>query len=132
MTRMRRPSDSPDATPATTPAACIGLWLLIGTSLLSGAACSAELRGRIWDAATGAAPAGGSLELSCGGDPSPNPHPLTGSGAYSIRNVPSGTCKVTVHTSQGRASRTVAINKPVVQFSCETRAVGRKVVLIPR
>lgn len=93
-------------------------------------ASSAELRGRIWDASTGAAPKGGSLKLSCGG--SPNPHPLAGNGTYSIRDVPSGTCKLTVTTSKGIASRTITINKPVVQFSCETRKVGNKIVLVPR
>lgn len=93
-------------------------------------ASSAELRGRIWDASTGAAPKGGSLKLSCGG--TPDPHPLVGKGSYSIRNVPSGTCELTVTTSRGKASRIITINKPVVQFSCETRAVGNKIVLVPR
>jgi len=109
------------------------LWFLISTSLLlSGTASSAELRGRIWDGSTGVAPIDGELALSCGGNPSPNPHPLTGSGFYSIRNVPDGTCKLTVTTSRGTASRTIAINKPVVRFSCETRAVGKRLFLISR
>lgn len=93
-------------------------------------ASSAELRGQIWDAATGAAPANGSLHLSCGGKP--NPHPLVGNGSYSIRNVPNGSCKLTVSTSRGTATRTISINKPVVQFNCETRRAGNKIVLVPR
>jgi hypothetical protein len=107
----------------------LSLWLLI-LLMLPAVASSAELRGRIWDASTGTAPKEGSLKLSCGG--SPNPHPLVGKGSYSIRNVPSGTCELTVTTSSGKASRTITINKPVVQFSCETRAVGKKIVLVPR
>lgn len=114
---------------AATHASSLSLWLLI-LLLVPAVASSAELRGRIWDASTGAAPKGGSLELSCGG--SPNPHPLAGKGSYSIRDVPSGTCTLTVTTSRGAASRTITINKPVVQFSCETRTVGNKIVLVPR
>jgi hypothetical protein len=113
----------------TAHASSLSLWFLI-ILMVPAVASSAELRGRIWDASTGAAPKGGSLKLSCGG--SPNPHPLAGNGTYSIRDVPSGTCKLTVTTSKGIASRTITINKPVVQFSCETRKVGNKIVLVPR
>jgi len=97
---------------------------------LSGTALAAELRGRIWDTNTGKAPAAAELALSCGGQP--NPHPLGGDGSYSIRDVPSGNCKITVNTSRGKASRTIAINRPVVKFSGETSAVGNGIVLIPR
>jgi len=114
---------------ATTPANRLSLWLLI-LLLAPAVVSSAELRGRIWDASTGAAPQSGSLQLSCGG--SPNPHPLAGNGSYSIRDIPGGTCKLTVTTSRGTASRTITISKPVVQFSCETRTVGNKIVLVPR
>jgi hypothetical protein len=114
------------ATAAAIPRA---LWLLIFL-LVPVVASPAELRGRIWDASTGAAPTGGSLELSCGGQP--NPHLLAGNGSYSIRNVPSGTCKLTVTTSNGDAARTITINRPVIQFSCETRKVGNRIVLVPR
>lgn len=114
---------------ASAPRGVLFLWLLI-LLLAPTVVSSAELRGRIWDASTGVAPQGGSLKLSCGG--SPNPHPLVGKGSYSIRNVPDGTCKLTVTTSSGKASRTITINKPVVQFSCETRTVGKKIVLVPR
>lgn len=102
------------------------IQLSLGLSLAS----AAELRGRIWDASTGKAPSGGSIQLSCGGKP--NPHKLVGTGSYSIRNVPNGSCRATIKTSRGSASRTVTINKPVVQFSSETRTVGNKVLLIPR
>lgn len=114
---------------AVAPVNLLSLWLLI-LLLVPAVASSAELRGRIWDASTGAAPKDGSLKLSCGG--SPNPHPLAGNGSYSIRDVPSGTCKLTITTSRGIVSRNITINKPVVQFSCETRKVGNKIVLVPR
>ena len=102
------------------------VMLLLATSVVS----AAELRGRIWDAATGNAPSGGSLQLNCGG--SPNPHSLVGNGSYSIRNVPSGPCKITVRTSDGTASRNITINKPVVRFNGETRRAGNRIFLVPR
>lgn len=118
---------------AATPSwriATAAFWLVILSQALSGIASAAELRGRIWDASTGSAPVGGKLQLNCGGKP--NPHPLGGKGSYSIRNVPSGNCKLTVTTPSGTASRTIAINRPVVKFSGETRAVGNGIILIPR
>ncbi|MDX1411008.1 MAG: hypothetical protein R3351_02535 [Nitrospirales bacterium] len=105
------------------------IWPLM-LVLVTSAASAAELRGRVWDAKTKKAPNRGSLELSCGGNP--NPHPLVGNGSYSIRNVPNGTCKITVSTSGGKASRTITINKPVVQFNGETRKAGNKIFLVPR
>jgi hypothetical protein len=105
--------------------ATAAFWLVILSQAFSGIASAAELRGRILNAPTGA-----ELKLNCGGKP--NPHPLGGSGSYSIRNVPSGNCKLTVTTSSGTASRTIAINKPVVKFSGEIRAIGNGIVLIPR
>ena len=105
------------------------LWSLL-LLLFSSFASAAELRGRIWDAKTGKAPAKGSLKVSCGGNP--NPHSLVGSGSYSIRNVPNGICTLTVNTSNGSASRTITINKPVVQFNGETRKAGNKIFLVPR
>ena len=107
----------------------LSLSLLI-LLLIPTAVSSAELRGKIWDASTGAAPAKGSLRLTCGGKP--NPHPLVGNGSYSIRDVRSGSCTLTISTSSGSASRTISINKPVVQFSCETRRAGNTIVLVPR
>ena len=114
---------------SSAPRAQFYIWPLI-LLLASTIASAAELRGRIWDAATSKAPENASLRLSCGGNP--NPHPLLGSGSYSIRNVPNGTCTLTVNTANGSASRTVTINKPVVQFSGETRKAGNKIFLVPR
>jgi hypothetical protein len=106
------------------------VWFLILAIFLPTVASAAEVRGRIWDASTGAAPAGGEVQLSCGGNP--NPYILRGSGNYSIRDVSSGTCQVTVTTSGGSATRSISVNKPVVQFSGETRAIGNRIVLIAR
>lgn len=102
----------------------------LGMLTLTSAVSAAELRGRIWDAATGRAPNMGKIVLSCGGDPSP--HPLVGSGTFSIRNVPNGPCTIKLSTSSGSASRNIAINKPVVQFNGETRKAGNKILLVPR
>ena len=104
-------------------------WPLV-LCLIASSASAAELRGRIWDAKTGKAPKGGSLKLSCGGNP--NPHSLVGSGSFSIRNVPDGSCKITVSVSGGKASRNISINKPVVRFSGEIRKAGNQVLLVPR
>ena len=114
---------------ASTPLGRFFFWPLV--LLLFGSVVSAaELRGRIWDAKTGNAPAGGSLNASCGGNP--NPHTLVGSGSYSIRNVPDGTCTLTVSIGNSTASRTITINKPVVRFNGEIRKAGNKFFLVPR
>ena len=92
---------------------------------------AAEVRGRIWDETTREAPQGGTIRIVCGSQEFPGT--LAPNGSYSIRGVPSGgTCQFFVNAYGLEASRTIAVNGPVVNFSGEVRRVGGTIVLIPR
>lgn len=98
---------------------------------LPGVIAAAELRGRIWDAATDVAPPGGTLRVHCPGFSEPTE--LSGNGNYSFRNVPPQvSCTLTVSTNAGEGSRSVNVNGPVVRFDAELRKIGNRLLLIPK
>ena len=111
------------------PTGLFSVWPML-LCLVTVSVSAAEVRGRIWDSSTGAAPSDGRLENNCGG--TPKSHPLVGNGSYSIRNIPNGSCTLNVITSYGSAARTITVNKPVVQFNSEIRRAGNRIFLVPR